>query len=368
MSTIQDGPVPSLFSPIAFEGNIALDELTEEQVSPSLLDAVEYAHEGDCVGWGILFHIGKALLVRDEVLKVDIASTKAPWFVFLHTSDTRPDEFSEHAADYVIYYEDGSSQRAAIRRRHEVGRFDFRWGENSALCVPARKPRPIRPPSQESVPVKWGRGQKRAATARSNPGWGPWTNYLWAFANPHPEKAIIGLGFEPHSGTLIVSAVSAGQAETIPLRWQTRRKAVVRLPEDVVQTYAFDEHDLLDHVQLDLGQVISVTPRLQYPNDTWDETRQNQQPGRSRRPPAFPRPTAGECSGPRPRSRRRRGDVLAGRFLPGHRPLFSIRLVPLSKQRLSRSSRRWDRQDGLDMGRGNDPHLRPPARQQAFHL
>ncbi|MCE2492331.1 MAG: hypothetical protein J4F40_06955 [Alphaproteobacteria bacterium] len=90
-----------------------------------------------------------------------------------------------------------------------------------------------------------------------------------------------GLGFEPKSGTVIVSAVSSGHAQGMPLRWGTRRKAVIKLPRSVVQTYEFDEHDLLDHVQLDLGQVISATPRLIYPNDKWAETRQNRQPTRA---------------------------------------------------------------------------------------
>ena len=296
VNAIQDGPASSLFSPIDFGGEVDLRDLDNRHVSPEMLAEIDHAHGGDSVAWGIPFRIRKVLLVRDEFTRVDISPTKAAWFVFLHTSDTRPDEIDghgfvspmhgigklgEHAADYVFFYGDGSTERASIRRRYEIGTFDFRWGENCTRSVPAGKPRPIRPPSQEPIAIRWGRRQKRAMTARSNPGRGPWTNYLWAFENPHPEKAVTGLGFEPKSGTVIVSAVSAGHAQGMPLRWGTRRKAVVKLPRSVVQTYEFDEHDLLDHVQLDLGQVISATPRLIYPNDIWAETRQNRQPTRA---------------------------------------------------------------------------------------
>ena len=296
MSAMQDGPVSSLLSSIDFDGNVELDALTRDQISPDMLEAVEYAHRGDCVAWGIPFRIQKVLLVQNEAQKVDIAPTTAPWFVFLHTSDIQPDELNEHgfispmhgkgkvgehAANYVLYYEDGSIERATIRRRYEIGPVDFRFGENCTRCVPSPKPRPIRPPLQEPMSVQWGRRQKQAMAARSKPGRGPWTNYLWAFENPHPEKAVVGLGFEPRSGTVVVSAVSAGHVKATPLRWEARWKAIVKLPEIIVQSYELNEHDLLDHVELDLGQVISITPRLLYPNDVWPETRQNQQPVRS---------------------------------------------------------------------------------------
>ena len=297
MTSIKDGPASTLFNPIAFDGNIELDALTNCMVSEAMLAKAGHAHSGDCVAWGIPFQIGKVVVVSDEAVKLDIAATKAPWFVIMHTSDTRPDErtqhgfispmrgmgkIGEHAADYLFHYEDGTIEKVAIRRRHEIGPFEFRWGENSTQCVPARKPRPIRPPGQEPMQIRWGREQKGVMTNRSYPGQGPWTNYLWAFENPHPGKAVIGLCFKPLNGTVIVSAISAGSVESTPLRWETRRKAIIELPEEVVEAYVLNEEDLLDHVQLDLGQIISLTPRLRYPNDTWAETRQNQQPQRSR--------------------------------------------------------------------------------------
>ena len=170
VNAIQDGPASSLFSPIDFDGEVDLRDLDDRHVSPEMLAEIEHAHGGDSVAWGIPFRIRKVLPVRDEFTRVDISPTKAAWFVFLHTSDTRPDEIDghgfvspmhgigklgEHAADYVFFYGDGSTERAAIRRRYEIGTFDFRWGENCTRSVPAGKPRPIRPPSQEPMARLW---------------------------------------------------------------------------------------------------------------------------------------------------------------------------------------------------------------------
>jgi hypothetical protein len=64
-------------------------------------------------------------------------------------------------------------------------------------------------------------------------GWeyGPWINWLWAWENPHPEKKLQGIRFEPQCGTVIVSAVSRRRCHgEHPLRWQRRQKAVFFLP------------------------------------------------------------------------------------------------------------------------------------------
>jgi hypothetical protein len=107
---------------------------------------------------------------------------------------------------------------------------------------------------------------------------GPWVNWLWAWENPSPDKAIAGLRLEPGVGTVILSAVTAGNVAELPLRWQPRRKARLFLPEAEVFRPDLDEHGLLAQVQLDLGQVISAAPRLVYPSDGWPASYNNQLP------------------------------------------------------------------------------------------
>jgi hypothetical protein len=89
--------------------------------------------------------------------------------------------------------------------------------------------------------------------------------------------------FEPVAGIVLVSAISAGAASSHPLRWRTRRKACLTLPEDEEFRPTLDEHGLLEQIQLDMGQVISATPRLRYPNDTWRDTYNNKTPSESGR-------------------------------------------------------------------------------------
>jgi hypothetical protein len=106
-------------------------------------------------------------------------------------------------------------------------------------------------------------------------------NWLWGWENPHPEKEIVGIRFEPVSGALIVSGISAGSVTSTPLRWRSRQKAVYTLPDGIAFNPELSEAGLLQQIQLDLGQVISASPRPVYPNSLWSETYNNQMADRS---------------------------------------------------------------------------------------
>jgi hypothetical protein len=108
-------------------------------------------------------------------------------------------------------------------------------------------------------------------------------NWLWAWKNPQPDKTIVGIRFEPVSGLVVVSAISAGEACSLPLRWLARRKAVLTLPEGEIFKPELNEQGQLQQVQLDMGQVISAVPRRLYPNDCWADTYDVQIPERSER-------------------------------------------------------------------------------------
>jgi len=107
---------------------------------------------------------------------------------------------------------------------------------------------------------------------------GPWVNWLWAWQNPHPEKAVAGVRFEPVAGAILVSAIAAGSASSMPLLWRARRKAVLALPAGETFVADLDGQGLLQQVQLDMGQVISATLRPLYPNEGWETTYNNQVP------------------------------------------------------------------------------------------
>ncbi|UCF60376.1 MAG: CehA/McbA family metallohydrolase [Anaerolineaceae bacterium] len=291
MPSVQDGPGSSLFSPITFKGNVPLSKLPDVGISNEMARALELAPTDTCVGWGIPFEIGDVIAILDQAVSVELSPTQAHWLVFMHTSDLRPPDhdpggftspmrgegqLAEHAADYVILYDDGTEERVHIRRRHQIGAFQRRWGENCFEAVSHHTPFPRRTPNEQLSPG-WGPAQTRVVQPteifREQ-----WINWLWAWENPHLGKTIVGVRFEPVTGLVLVSAISAGDTSSCPLRWMSRRKACLVLAQGESFLPDLDENGLLQQVQLDMGQIISGTPRPVYPNDTWSETDNNQLP------------------------------------------------------------------------------------------
>ncbi len=290
-----DGSASASFAPVAIAGNVPFARLGERpDLSDQMRKALDQAPAGACVAWGIPFEIADPIVVSTEAVATEIEPFRARWLVFLHTSDIEPaptssdappaptrgeGRLNEHIADYVMVYRDGTEERAEIRRRHHVGMFQPRWGENCFQAVAARKPQPIRA-SPEQQHARWGESQTRVST---NDRGVAWVNWLCAWENPTPDEDIVGLRFEPIRGVVIVSGLSAGSVNEPPIRWRSRRKALLLLPERTPFDPTLDERGLLGIVQLDLGQVISAEPRPQYPTADWEISTVNSIPARSDR-------------------------------------------------------------------------------------
>ncbi len=289
MASRHDGPASPQFEPLLFRGGTSWNGLQKAEVSRTLRDAAVAAPRGPCTAWGIPFEVKRPLLVQKESLDVELEPTKAQWLVFLHTTDVEPLEWNEHGfvsptsgagrlgehvADYVLVYTDGTESRHAIRRRHQVGMLQRGWGENCFQAVPMRKPHPMPAKHEQDWQVLWGGSQTRASTSDM----ARWCNWLWAWENPHPRKAVVGFRVEPANGTLVISGIAGGKASSLPLRWETRQKVLLRLPRDVEFDRHLDDVGSLKQIQLDLGQVISAKPRFEYPDADWARTHNNQAP------------------------------------------------------------------------------------------
>jgi hypothetical protein len=142
----------------------------------------------------------------------------------------------EHVADYVIVYADGTEARQSIRRRHQVGMLERRWGGNCFQAVAHLKPYTVRPVHEQPSLLT----NSRAETRVRLPDFDSWINWLWAWKNPHPEKEISALRFEPIAGAIIISGITAGNASSEPLRWQTRQKAILKMQEGMAFDYNID--------------------------------------------------------------------------------------------------------------------------------
>jgi hypothetical protein len=281
MQGIIDGPSSDKFKPVRISGNKTWKQVRPPLVSEKMAQAAAHAPAGLCTSWGIPFDIkNKVIVIKSNAFSVKTEPFKAQWVVFFHTADAVADEkeisrnsersgrgkLGELCADYVICYADGTEVTCGIRRRHQIGMYSANWSYNCFEAVGHQKP-------------ATSTGYPRVETH----DWAPWKNWLYAWENPCPAKKIAGFRFVSYSGTILISAVSYGDASSHPLRWNTREKAVLTLPEKVSFDSTLSKDGLLSQIQLDLGQVISALPRTIYPDKTWNASYGNRVPDISTR-------------------------------------------------------------------------------------
>ncbi len=292
---VVDGPSSNLFTPIPLRGNIALDGLAKTDLSEILRESGRFAPYGNCVCWGIPFQVASVVLIRGSQVSLEWRPVTARWLVLMHTTDVvRPEtdahgfpvglrgplQLCEPVAAYAFQYADGSEERVTIRRQHQIGMVRQSWGAPCFEAVSHQKPYPTRTLSEQPRPgIAWGQAQTRVV----QPDLLRWTNWLWAWQNPHPERPLKGLRIEPKSGAIILSALTAGKVSSSPLRWDSREKALVHLVADESFDPNLTGQGLLRHIQIDLGQVLSARQQTLYPNKDWESTYNNSAPQISRR-------------------------------------------------------------------------------------
>jgi len=290
MNPSDDGPPSPLFTPVVLSAGQPADALDLSAATQQMRDSARFAPSGQCVCWGIPFDASRAVVASGQPIALTFDALTAPWLVVMHTTDLKwlsrrrdgliaappgPGLLREHAADYVFVYADGSEERVRILRQHQIGMIQRGWGQCCFEAVTHRKPFSVEPLTDHPRPgVEWGWSQTRAA----NPDGGQWMNWLWAWQNPHPDKPVAGLRIEPKAALIVLSAITAGRCQGTPLRWETRRKAILALPEGEDFDHALTQDGRSKHLELDLGQVISVEPRTVYPNETWGRTYNNKPP------------------------------------------------------------------------------------------
>jgi hypothetical protein len=288
MPQLIDGPSTSLFRPVRLHSGETLASLREGRISTEMLARLPAAPQGACVCRGIPFETDGIVVSADAPVTVPLDGVTGRWIVFLHTSDVVPltanaqgffapmrgeGQLMQLACTYRLRFADGTEASILVRRRHQVGAATRRWGENCFESVPHAKPRPVRPPHEQLRP-SWGWSQTRVDSA-DFPELACW---LYAWESSRPEVPITSLTVEPASGRLVLFGISVGTVAQNPLRWDTRRKAVLAHGTPWGFAFDLDEHGQLPGITLDLGQVISALPRPLYPDTGWEASANNQLP------------------------------------------------------------------------------------------
>jgi hypothetical protein len=122
----------------------------------------------------------------------------------------------------------------------------------------------------------YGRGETRVTSGRDRVAEKLW---LYALANPHPEKLIRRISCTPREERSLIYAISHTQVSEHPLRPGVRQKVGLTLPAGA-QLNALAE---LEGAEIDLGVVISARARLDYDSTRWHSAEPNVQPARSTR-------------------------------------------------------------------------------------
>ena len=263
---------------------------------------------GDQVYRGIPFALGTAgqnniILLDGEAISIAVDELRATYLVFAHIVEDRPlqltqdladydgvqhrdgdlpgNDLGDLAAEYSLEYADGSLAGAPIRRRFAIQQATVGWGASAFAATPHRRDG-VAPTVGESLALGemprsgYGQCETRHGSGRDMSDQHIW---LYALPNPHPEKSITAIRCIPKDERAVIYGISATQVSDHPLRWRTRQKLALTLP-DTIQFNALGE---LDQIDIDLGTVISARAKLEYDRAEWFGDATNAQPIRSER-------------------------------------------------------------------------------------
>jgi len=307
MPTIIDSKSSPEFTPISLASvynrngaSFSGDELADEALAERDLSLT-----GENVIRGIPFHLGDTegnniLFLRDDEVTLNFDEPlTCRYLVFIHTALTErdvPDEdgitrpsrgriiLGDKVADYQLLYEDGSVGSVPVRRRFAIGEIRKDWGDECFEAVPLAKPIAVptiseRMSAGEPPGPFFGNSQTRVGTDPAEYSV-PVRYWVYALENQKPDQAIVGIRFAPADGGLLILGLTATSLEENPLRWGRRQKALITLPEGV-NIGRPDAAGRYPGLGIDLGQIISVTRRLDYDNAHWKDGYNNKAPIRA---------------------------------------------------------------------------------------
>ncbi|HEU5314724.1 MAG TPA: CehA/McbA family metallohydrolase [Chloroflexota bacterium] len=266
-----------LFAPVPLDGE--LDETRpprERRWQPLLEAALRDLPAGERRFWGIPFQLAPegdgpawVLVDRPRTLALDGGASGVSHVVFVHTcglpatatANVLPDPIvhaGERVADYVLVYTDGSEHRQPIRWRFEINGGPATFGLRAFAARPNQMDQPLdfRGPFDKAL---WGRAQTSVDASQGR-------YWVYALANPHPDRVVTALRLEPASqntggAVVAVAAITRFHGQDHPLRHRRLETFRVMLPEPRDRT--------LPDVEIDLGIVARKYAVPAFDPDGW---------------------------------------------------------------------------------------------------
>jgi hypothetical protein len=126
-------------------------------------------------------------------------------------------------AEYIFRWADGEELRVPIRERFEIAFVPSPWGQGAWLAVPDHQDGLY--PRQEG---RWDEiGRRQTETYHG----GARDYYLWAWANPHRERALASVTIVPTGRKVVLAAITLGHLDEAPLRNGAKREVLITLPQ-----------------------------------------------------------------------------------------------------------------------------------------
>jgi len=275
-------PASDQFAPVSLIGacNGRQSELPEALESPAI-----DRDSGATTIQGMPFDPGPAdgpniILLTDQCVTVELSDITATYIIFLHLVADRIKEFQgdfsnpwewgqdlgDHVSDYILHYQDGSSETHPILRRFAIQQHSINWGDSAFSAATEAGPLVRRAADEDRqlglVPdTLWGGGESRHMSGRDRGS----ARWLYALANPHPDKSLGSLTLQPRDEQSVVFGITVTNVAEHPLRPQLRRKLLLKLPDGATLN-AIGE---LDDIAIDLGTVISARAQYLYTREQW---------------------------------------------------------------------------------------------------
>lgn len=157
----------------------------------------------------------------------------------LETDLWRGGPLGEVIATYVFHFVDGTSTKAPVRERFEIGNIPLPWGQFPFLSVPDRKDY-----LEDRYHGAWDFAGFRQTEVTKGV---PLGYYLWVWSNPHPDRAIASIEIAPGGRKFVLAGITLGHLDEYPLVRSTGVPVKISIANDSIAHLPF-------HIDLDVDR------------------------------------------------------------------------------------------------------------------